>query len=281
MLPLFAAVAILVATAATRSWLAGIEEQATSLAGPDELAAAFEEAAFWPDEAAIPLNAIQTWQVPVHVAVAGAGNERIRADVVEVADVFTAISGTPTDVAFVDYFPDVRTRIALNDHHHNLAVLLVPPDQYTKVAESLGRSEARLAEIEEGSICHALGAGGWFPVRVRYVIIPSDLDDSSTAGCVRHEMFHAFGFRGHPRSAGSILNVGWVRTNSLTVNDLILLRALYDPLIHPDMSRAEVLAVIPFIIAELRAAVAATDGDPLTVLGQPLRDLPEPEVSAR
>ena len=254
------------------------ENRAASVAA---LTDAFDEAAFWWEWETLPRDGLGMWRVPIHVGLSGSGAENVRDLMLETLQVLQTITGIPVDLEVQNDFRDMIASVFEPDHGMNLVVLLVPAAQYTDVAARFGAPDAALARLESESHCYTDTPGSRLPLQMEYVIVRDELQGAPLARCVRHELVHAFGLPGHPKGIRSLMNNGWAWSDRLTVNDLILLRALYDPLIHPDMSRAEVLAVIPFIIAELRAAVAATDGDPLTVLGQPLRDLPEPEVSAR
>jgi len=89
--------------------------------------------------------------------------------------------------------------------------------------------------------------------------------------CVQHELMHAYGLLGHHQKfRPSILYFRVAKQNDLSVNDMILLRTLYDPRISAGMKRAEALPLSRKIITEM---VAKLSGDvvPLQALAMELQ----------
>ncbi|MBT4711375.1 MAG: DUF2927 domain-containing protein [Alphaproteobacteria bacterium] len=93
-------------------------------------------------------------------------------------------------------------------------------------------------------------------IRKDYIIIPDDHPSDIARGCVVHELMHALGFKEHPTVGfDSVLSTDR-HIGEFTVNDLILLRTLYDPAINPSMTRDQIMAIVPEIIRKAQFEIA-------------------------
>jgi hypothetical protein len=92
-------------------------------------------------------------------------------------------------------------------------------------------------------------AGGDIVRAVSFVIV--DQGDDVFLDCAYHELLHAFGLSNHDqRNHWTTLNQNRM-VGYLTVYDRWLLTLLYDPRIVPGMTRRQVRAVLPGVIADL------------------------------
>jgi hypothetical protein len=83
--------------------------------------------------------------------------------------------------------------------------------------------------------------------RARIVI---SIDRAETmARCLDHELMHAFGFAHHSGIEPSVMSP-FRQGGELTAADELALRALYDARLRPGMTRAEVGALLPAILAD-------------------------------
>jgi hypothetical protein len=90
---------------------------------------------------------------------------------------------------------------------------------------------------------------------VSFIIV--DQGDDVFLDCAYHELLHAFGLSNHDqRNAWTTLNQNRM-VGYLTVYDRSLLTLLYDPRIVPGMTRRQVRALLPQVIADL--GLAGTD----------------------
>jgi hypothetical protein len=73
--------------------------------------------------------------------------------------------------------------------------------------------------------------------------------------CIHHELMHVFGFQGHP---GTEFDSALGRSRTITRNDLVLLRTLYDPRLRSNGAQFRESARV---LIEEHAAVARTARD--------------------
>jgi len=83
--------------------------------------------------------------------------------------------------------------------------------------------------------------------------------------CVHHELMHVMGLGGHTNRMATILVSGG-RIQRPTLNDRIVMRALYDPRLHPGMSRAQAVPAARQILAALAARLQSS-GDAALSMG--------------
>ena len=126
--------------------------------------------------------------------------------------------------------------------------------------ELVGEKQVPILGLEQSN-CTASFAVAW-------VLIPTDLGEAQTSECVSHELLHLLGFRDHSNALfGSIMNASALPMAGPTINDLILLRTLYDPRLRAGMPREEAMQIVPGIIAELLSMLDGAD-DAVAALSQ-------------
>lgn len=113
----------------------------------------------------------------------------------------------------------------------------------TFVARTDPQCMTSVKSAAEGDIVHT----------VSFVIVDQGKD--VFLDCAYHEMLHAFGLSNHDQhNPWTTLNQNRM-VGYLSVYDRSLLTLLYDPRIRPGMTRAQVRAVLPRVIADLGLAV--------------------------
>lgn len=124
--------------------------------------------------------------------------------------------------------------------------------------EAFERSAVRIGR-PEGVQCVATTADGAATISGARVLIPDDLPPSTTEKCLLHELMHAIGFRGHPFALFPSGLSNEPRYRTLTINDRILIRTLYDPRLEHGMPREPAMATARTIIAELLDRLSTAD----------------------
>ncbi len=100
--------------------------------------------------------------------------------------------------------------------------------------------------------------------RIARGLIYNATDTVQGAGsrCVYHELMHVLGLSGHTRQIESIMLSGGVMQRP-TLNDRVILTALYDPRLRAGMRREQVLPVLDRILTELAERIARMGPDAL------------------
>ncbi len=218
----------------------------------------FDRMAFGEENERRAWTAVQRWREPVRAILIGDNAEAYREDVRALFAEFSQLTG----VAFT---------LTDGDSNANMRIFFSARDWYrSAVGRSFPRPEAVVC-FTNTSVDQA-GAIG-----MTNTVIPEDLSSRLARSCLTHELMHGLGFQGQPaRTFESALRNG-VGFEQLTVNDRILIRALYDSRLKSDMGADEALAAAKGIVSELVARVQAAR-DPMDVLSQggntPLRVLP-------
>ena len=213
------------------------QEARTDRVAPfDAMMQNFDRMAFGEEGERRTWTAVQRWHEPVRAILIGDNAEAYRADVRALFAEFallTGISFTLTD----------------GDSNANMRIFFSARDWYRS---AVGRSFPR----PESVVCFtntSVDQGG--AIGMTNTVIPEDLSGRAARSCLAHELMHALGFQGHPaRTFESALRNG-VGFEHLTVNDRILIRALYDARLRPEMNADEALAAARDIVSDLIARV--------------------------
>ena len=132
------------------------------------------------------------------------------------------------------------------------------------------QGEEGLSELPEGTVCFALPRGlnniGYADIFVAY-----DGGEQLRDACIIHETMHALGLIGHHKAFGpSALFLHNLGQQEFSLNDRILLRTLYDPLIEPGMNHDEAIEIAKGLITGFREKLGRTNMAE-DVLHQPLQ----------
>ena len=92
------------------------------------------------------------------------------------------------------------------------------------------------------------------------IAISSEAGFATSKFCILHEMGHTLGLLGHSphdkASAFYIYAPDDEANATLSINDMIVIRALYDRRLYPGMPRTAVMRTVRFLIPKLAKAVA-------------------------
>ncbi|MBT4709982.1 MAG: DUF2927 domain-containing protein [Alphaproteobacteria bacterium] len=177
------------------------------------------------------------WGQPVRVAVTGNVAEASLQEVSALLEEFEAL----TSVRFL-FSPPERANLTIilsRDDFERSALLISRPDNVQCVTTTAGGGRGIIAGAR--------------------ILIPDDLDEATTSKCLAHELMHALGFQGHPSMLFPSALSNDPSYKNLSINDRILIRALYDNRLEWHMSRAEIVTIARAIIAGLLDQVENTD----------------------
>ena len=208
----------------------------------------FERMAFPEDEKIEAWGTIKRWKNPISAVIIGDGGKEYTTKLRVLFSQLEALTGLEFSVPEAD--SAATTQIFFSER-----------DWY---ASQAARSFQRPDQVQ----CFSHTDTNIFgEIKTAFVVIPNDLGAEMVAECLAHEIMHTIGFPGHPqRTFYSALGNG----NSpevFTVNDLILIRMLYDQRLTTDMLRAEVLATAREVMIGFLELIKNYD-DPLAALAQ-------------
>lgn len=223
------------------------------LAAPERLTAAFDRMAYGMGPRG---TSLQIWPGTVTVAMLGETPGWVAGELERATALFAQATGRTVSVA-----PAGAEATA------NVQMSFVAREQFGAVAERTGGGADGGRYVAERAYCYTASPARMAPglrERRTQVVIPNDLALDETATCIWHEMMHALGFRGHPDNAiASVLGT----SRRITVNDVALLKVLYDPSLLP-LTRAEALVTAQALFTQYAAKVKAAK-DPLQALLAP------------
>ncbi|MBM3507252.1 MAG: DUF2927 domain-containing protein [Alphaproteobacteria bacterium] len=266
------ALQVILALAAALAWSAALgqqarpggarqpEVQADRLATIQVLLQNFDAMAFGDAGDRNKWTAVQRWREPVRVVLIGERADEFREDVRAILAAFDLLTGIPFTLADGDGAANLRVFFSEREYYRTAVARSFPrPDQVVCFTNT---------SVEANGV-----------IRAAHTVIPEDLSARAVRTCLAHELMHAIGFHGHPqRSFDSALRNG-IGIERLTVNDRLLIRALYDSRLRLDMTPDEALAAATEVVGDLQPKVQAIAGpmaDPMDVLAQRERPLTLP-----
>jgi hypothetical protein len=232
-------------------------EPPADLASSEILIGAFEQAALTSSGRFVEQSKLQVqrWSSPIGIAIVGKADSASRQQIVSLARVIEALSGL--DVSTGSY----------PHHDGNLRMYFAGADMRLEHFE-VQPADGMIASIKMSPSTSFAHTGNYTDRRIvaAAIYVAPEQKNARRRDVVPHELMHALGFSGHTDIPfSSILSPE--RHAGFTVNDLILIRALYDPAIRDGMPRAAAIATARAIIPVLHERVAR-GGDPVKALAQ-------------
>jgi Protein of unknown function (DUF2927) len=192
-----------------------------------------------------PAERVRKFDEPVRIFVTSSGEPNRRSEIAAVvADIRAHVNHL--DVAVTN---DRRAA--------NFVVRLVPERKLDRTIRALyGSDRARQIKQSLSPEClSGIGKDERFRIRRAEVILPVDAGDFSFYDCAYEELLQALGAINDDRSVPWTMFNDDVQMGFFDVYDQYLLNILYDPRIRPGMTKDEVDAVLPEVLAAVRAWV--------------------------
>lgn len=188
------------------------------------------------DDAGNPLDRLYRWEFPI--AIAYRGPERYREDVRRHAEMLGKVAGIPVQYVETDA---------------NMTVLIV---SRTELRPFANRTAQRYHGRDAGHFsCFVAQADGSTIERPKTIVgIPDDLTPPLIRSCIVQELTQNLGLYGDLDGRTDTNFTSGGGAPRLTEYDRQLLTMLYDERLRDLMPRRAVLAVLPFIVADVEAA---------------------------
>jgi len=227
------------------------------VAAVPDLVAVFDRLALGQGRDNNPNGKALKWVTPIRIEMQDAQTDADRTIVRKAFSVVTKVTGIPHKIVEKGQKPNFFVRF------------VDKKDIFTEVAKLRGGAD-RTRGLPPQAICYAHPIGKNSIVRA-HILIARNMGDKVRDICVLHEIMHAYGLVGHHRRFfPSILYHIDMSRQALSVNDGIVLRALYDQRIYAGMKREDALPVAAKIIADLVQRIGHASG-PDDVLRQTLK----------
>jgi hypothetical protein len=189
-----------------------------------------------------PAGRVRKFNEPVRIFVEAAGASQRRSELANVvADIRSRVNHLDIDLT-----TDRRAA--------NFTVRLVPERKLTSTIRALyGSDRAKQIQKELKPEClSGIGKDESFRIRRAEVILPVDAGDFTFLDCAYEELLQALGVINDDASVPWTMFNDDVQMGFFDVYDQYLLNILYDPRITPGMTRDEVDAALPAILASAR-----------------------------
>jgi hypothetical protein len=189
-----------------------------------------------------PAGRVRKFNEPVRIFVEAAGAPQRRSELANVvADIRSRVNHLDIDLT-----TDRRAA--------NFTVRLVPERKLTSTIRALyGSDRAKQIQKELKPEClSGIGKDESFRIRRAEVILPVDAGDFTFLDCAYEELLQALGVINDDASVPWTMFNDDVQMGFFDVYDQYLLNILYDPRITPGMTRDEVDAALPDILARAR-----------------------------
>lgn len=130
-------------------------------------------------------------------------------------------------------------------------------------AEFMKEKKGYEAQWTTTAMCYFLGVPNSWVFRRGLVVVGKNLPEHEARSCLLEELYQGIGpGKDSPRLRYTVSH-GSDNLTEFSLNDKLILRALYDDRLKPGMPRAEAMAIARKVIAELHAAVRAQGPDAL------------------
>lgn len=119
------------------------------------------------------------------------------------------------------------------------------------VVDESGRDGGDELVVRPGGSCFTALEWDSAGTMLRAVVTLAIPSVAAQSRCIDHELLHALGLRGHPKTPDSVLSAHPLAARAATSLDRLMLRALYDRRLAPAMTMMEVSRASRAVLADL------------------------------
>jgi hypothetical protein len=227
--------------AAMACWAAGAT--ADDLPGTETLARSFEEIVFSSEIAGVePPQSLRKWTGPIRLKFGGPGaadhETEIRRNAAELASL--------TGIAFEFLAP--------NEPKENFVILFARQAGMVDAGKRFLKDEAMVKRIVEDSRggCFFLSFHRNGVLIYAAIVVNAERPPEEIGHCLLEEMTQSLGLPGDSDSVGPSIFHQTQYRSTLTAADRLLIRALYDPRMAPNLEKPEAMERVREVIADLR-----------------------------
>jgi hypothetical protein len=163
-----------------------------------------------------------------------------------------------TSIATISYLSGLEIVITDSPKASNLVLYFSNHKEFRNIAsEFVGQREEQDATWTDTARCYFFGTSNRWIQRRGLIVVGNSLTELEAKSCLLEELYQGIGPGKNSRRLRYTVSHGHDNLTELSLNDKLILRALYDDRIYPGMPRAEAMAVARNVINELHAAVRA------------------------
>lgn len=227
-------------------------------AAPETLLDKFDRTVFFSDDgrnAFVPRGRLEKWAGPIEVVIVGSLSAAHRQFVEAHFAELSRLTGLPTTLQGGG--GSIREAVSSLDRHQaNFVVAIDSRDRLDRLQAEMGASAGE-RWANRGVVCFFYASPRRGRIVEAFAAIPNMYEESLLRHCIIEETTQALGLF----ADADMIQPSMFSERSpdflgqLTLNDKIIVRALYDPRIKPNMRRDKALAVAQDVIAELIESV--------------------------
>jgi len=220
------------------------------VATPAAITEKFEEIVFGNDFGP-DSRSVYKWGASIKIVIATPFPDRLHRDLSDI--LFQARRLTGIDI-----------RIAKKGGRNSIQVHYAPHAQFGLILQRFYPSRTKSLDWLRSVECFFSGIPRSHEYRRAVIGISNELGEKESKSCIFEEIYQGLGPGKNSNALPPSISSTWDTKTELSLNDKIILRALYDDRITPGMSRAQAMAIAREVIARLVAAVKERGEDALT-----------------
>ena len=235
------ALIIAAGTALVLLWIINRPPTGDTVASPAAVTAKFEEIVFGRDFGD-DRETIKKWGPSINVVVTRDFPNQLRRDLLDILSEARRITG-------------IDIRLARESGQGTITVHYAPHAQFVPIVRRFNPSRSTSLDWLRSASCFFSGILHNSEFKRSVIGLGNDLGANGTRSCIFEEVYQGLGPGKNSNALPPSISTIWDTQTELSLNDKIILRALYDQRITPGMPRAQAMGIAREVIARLVAAV--------------------------